>query len=253
MIKYDLAGKTALVTGAASGIGLATATMLARNGCTVAVNFLPDDARGPEAVANLRQEGLSAIEAPGHVGHASEGVAMVADAIRRMGRLDLLVNNAGTPGVFEVVEPKRLDLITDELWETLLQTNLLGVFRCSKAAAPALKDARGAIVSVASIAGLHTAGSSMAYAATKAGVVSLTRNLARGLGPEVRVNAVAPGSVDSSWQIKWGEERKRQAAEKAVLKRRCTPDDLAEVIVFLGFGAAMVTGQTVVVDGGITL
>jgi 3-oxoacyl-[acyl-carrier protein] reductase len=253
MIKYDLAGKTALVTGAASGIGLATATMLARNGCTVAVNFLPDDARGPEAVANLRQEGLSAIEAPGHVGRAQEGVAMVEDAIRRMGRLDLLVNNAGTPGVFDVVEPKRLDLITDELWETLLQTNLLGVFRCSKAAAPALKEAHGAIVSVASIAGVMSQGSSLAYGATKAGVVNMTRSLARGLGPEVRVNAVAPGAVDSSWQIQWTEERRRQSAEKAVLKRRCTPDDLAEVIVFLGFGAAMVTGQTVVVDGGLTL
>ncbi len=107
MIKYDLAGKAAIVTGAASGIGLATATMLARNGCTVAVNFLPGDARGPEAVSNLRQEGLSAIEAPGHVGKAKEGVAMIEDTIRKLGRLDLLVNNAGTPGVTEVVPAAR--------------------------------------------------------------------------------------------------------------------------------------------------
>src|SRR5207302_969759 len=137
MIRYDLAGKAALVTGAASGIGLATATMLARNGCTVALNFLPGDKRGPEAVANLRQEGLSAIEAAGNVGQADEAEAMVVDAIRRLGRLDLLVNNAGTPGVFEVIPPARLDLITDGLWDTVLQTNLLGVFRCSRAAAPA--------------------------------------------------------------------------------------------------------------------
>jgi 3-oxoacyl-[acyl-carrier protein] reductase len=253
MIKYDLAGKTALVTGAASGIGLATATILARNGCTVAVNFLPDDKRGPEQVANLRQEGLSAIEAPGNVGHAAEAEAVVQDAIRRMGRLDLLVNNAGTPGVFEVVPPARLDLITEELWETVLQTNLLGVFRCSKAAAAALKETHGAIVSVASISGISSAGSSLAYGATKAGVVNLTQNLARGLGPEVRVNAVAPGAVDSTWQIRWTEERQRDSAERAALKRRCTPEDIAEVIVFLGFGAAMVTGQTVVVDGGLTL
>ncbi|MCW3475364.1 SDR family NAD(P)-dependent oxidoreductase [Limobrevibacterium gyesilva] len=252
-LRYDLSGKAALVTGAASGIGLATATMLARNGCAVAVNFLPDDPRGPEAVANLRQEGLNAVEAPGHVGRAGDCEAMVEAAIGRLGRLDLLVNNAGTPGVTEVVEPKRLDLITEELWETVLQTNLLGVFRCSKAAAPWLKESRGAIVSVASIAGIHSAGSSLAYGATKAGVVNLTVNLARGLAPEVRVNAIAPGAVDSSWQIAWGEERRQQSIDKAALKRRCTPDDLAEVIVFLGFGASMITGQTVVVDGGLTL
>ena len=253
MIKYDLAGKAAIVTGAASGIGLATATMLARNGCTVAVNFLPGDARGPEAVSNLRQEGLSAIEAPGHVGVAKDGVAMIDETIRKLGRLDLLVNNAGTPGVTEVVPAARLDLVTDELWETILQTNLLGVFRCSKAAASALKENRGAIVSVASIAGINSQGSSLPYGASKAGVVNMTRSLARALGPEVRVNAVAPGAVDSSWQIQWGDDRKRESAERAVLKRRCTPEDLAEVIVFLGFGAAMVTGQTVVVDGGLTL
>ncbi len=253
MIKYDLSGKAALVTGAASGIGLATATMLARYGCTVAVNFLPGERRGPEAVANIRLEGLSAIEAPGHVGHAKEGVAMVEDTIRKLGRLDLLVNNAGTPGVTEVVPAQRLDLVDDALWETILQTNLLGVFRCSKAAAPALKETHGAIVSVASIAGLMSQGSSLPYGASKAGVVNMTRSLARALGPEVRVNAVAPGAVDSAWQIQWTEARRRESAEKAALKRRCTPDDLAEVIVFLGFGAAMVTGQTVVVDGGLTL
>jgi len=253
MIKYDLNGKAALVTGAASGIGLATATMLARNGCAVAVNFLADDKRGPEAVANLRQEGLSAIEAPGNVGRAAEGIAMVDDAIRRLGRLDLLVNNAGTPAFTEVVPPQRLDLVTDEAWETILQTNLLGVFRCSKAAAPALKETHGAIVSVASIAGLTHQGSSLPYGASKAGVVNMTRSLARGLGPEIRVNAVAPGAVDSAWQIKWTEESRRNNAERAALKRRCTPEDIAEVIVFLGFGAAMVTGQTVVVDAGLTL
>ncbi len=252
-LRYDLSGKAALITGAASGIGLATATMLARNGCAVAINFLAGDARGPEAVANLRQEGLSAVEAPGNVGVAGECEAMVDAAYRRLGRLDLLVNNAGTPGVTEVVPPARLDLITEDLWETLIQVNLLGVFRCSKAAAPYLKESHGAIVSTASIAGLHSAGSSLAYGATKAAVVSMTKNLARGLAPEVRVNAIAPGAVNSSWQIQWGPERLQDSIDKAALKRRCETDDLAEVIVFLGFGASMVTGQTIVVDGGLTL
>jgi 3-oxoacyl-[acyl-carrier protein] reductase len=253
MISYDLAGKTALVTGGASGIGLATAAMLARNGATVAINFLPDDGRGKDAVAALRSEGFKAIEAPGDVGDAGDCDRMVKNAIAALGGLDLLVSNAGTPGTRHKIEPRELDLVTEELWNTLLQVNLLGIFRCAKAAAPALRVARGAIVNTASIAGLGRAGSSLSYSATKAGVVSLTQNLARALGPEVRVNAVAPGAVDSTWMVEWTDEQRRASIEGAVLKRRCTPDDIAEVIVFLGFGGAMVTGQTIVVDGGLTL
>lgn len=252
-LRYDLSGRAALVTGAASGIGLATATMLARNGCAVALNFLDGDARGPEAVAQLRQEGLSVIAAPGNVGRSGECEAMVARAVEQLGRLDLLVNNAGTPGVTALIAPARLDLITEELWQQVLEVNLLGVFRCSKAAAPHLKASRGAIVSTASIAGLNSPGSSLAYGATKAGVISLTKNLARGLGPEVRVNAIAPGAVNSAWQIEWTDEQRASSIDKAALKRRCEPEDLAEVILFLGFGASMVTGQTIVVDGGLTL
>jgi 3-oxoacyl-[acyl-carrier protein] reductase len=253
MIRYDLKGKTALVTGGASGIGFATAKMLAGFGCTVAVNYLADDPRGPEAVDKLIDAGGKAIGAPGNVGDAVEAVAMVNQAVADLGRLDLLFANAGTPGTRRRIAPVELDLITEELWQQLLQVNLLGVFRCAKAAAPALKAAHGAIVSTASIAGLGRAGSSLAYGATKAGVVSLTQNLARALAPEVRVNAIAPGAVDSSWMVEWTNEERQRSIENALLKRRCQPEDLAEVVVFLGFGAAMVTGQTITVDGGLTL
>ena len=253
MISYDLAGKTALVTGGASGIGLSTAAMLGRNGATVAVNFLADDPRGKDTVAKLKADGIKAIEAPGNVGDAADCARMVGKAIDDLGRLDLLVSNAGTPGTRRKIEPHELDLVTEELWSTLLQINLLGVFRCAKAAAPALKAAHGAIVNTASIAGVGRAGSSLSYSATKAGVVSLTQNLARGLSPEVRVNAVAPGAVDSTWMVEWTDEQRRSSIQNAALKRRCTTDDIAEVIVFLGFGAAMVTGQTIVIDGGLTL
>ena len=253
MISYNLAGKTALVTGGASGIGFATARMLAKSGATVAVNYLPEDPRGPEAVDKLVGEGGKAIGAPGSVGARGDAERMVLQAICDLGRLDLLVNNAGTPGTRKRITPPELDLITEDLWSQLLETNLLGVFRCAKAAAPALKAAQGAIVNTASVAGLGRPGSSLAYSATKAGVVSLTQNLARGLAPEVRVNAIAPGAVDSSWMVEWTNEERQQSIERALLKRRCQPEDLAEVILFLGFGAAMVTGQTITVDGGLTL
>jgi 3-oxoacyl-[acyl-carrier protein] reductase len=253
MISYDLAGKTALVTGGASGIGFATCQMLARFGATVAVNFLPDDPRGPEAVNRLIDAGGKAIMAPGNVGDPDDAPRMVQQAVADLGRLDLLFANAGTPGTRRRIAPAELDLITEELWQQLLSVNLIGVFRCAKAAAPALKASRGAIVSTASIAGLGRAGSSLAYGATKAGVVNMTQNLARALAPEVRVNAIAPGAVDSAWKVEWTNEERQLSIERAVLKRRCQPEDLAEVVLFLGFGAAMVTGQTITVDGGLTL
>ena len=253
MIRYELTGKTALVTGAASGIGLALATQLARNGAKVAINHLGDDPRGPEQVEKLRAEGLDVIAAPGNVGNAKDGVRMVEQAVAELGRLDFLANNAGTPGTRTSIAPKEIDRITEELWDTVVQVNLVGVFRCTKAAAPALRATKGAVVNTASIAGLGHVGSSLAYGATKAGVVSLTQNLARALAPEVRVNAVAPGAVDSAWMIEWTNEQRSSSVDKALLKRRCTPDDLAEVMLFLLAGAAMVTGQTVTVDGGLTL
>jgi 3-oxoacyl-[acyl-carrier protein] reductase len=162
MIRYDLTGKTALVTGGASGIGFATAKMLAGFGCTVAINFLVDDPRGPEAVEKLIEAGGKAIMAPGSVSDAADCAAMVNKAVADLGRLDLLFANAGTPGTNRKINPPDLDLITEDLWNTVLQVNLLGVFRCAKAAAPALKASHGAIVSTASIAGLGRAGSSLA-------------------------------------------------------------------------------------------
>jgi 3-oxoacyl-[acyl-carrier protein] reductase len=249
----DLAGKTALVTGAASGIGLATVEAFCRRGATVALNYLPDDARGSKEVARLSGLGLNVTGAPGNVSKPDEAEAMVHAAIGALGRLDYLVNNAGTPGTREPIAPRDLDKLTEEFWGAILSTNLLGPFRCTHAAAAALRTARGAVCNTASVAGLNMPGSSMAYGASKAGLISLTRNLARALAPEVRVNAVAPGHVDTGWTRDWPAERKQATIDRTLLKRYCTAQDIAGAIVFLCADNSMITAQTLVVDGGYSL
>jgi 3-oxoacyl-[acyl-carrier protein] reductase len=141
--------------------------------------------------------------------------------------------------------------MTEDFWQAILQTNLLGVFRCAHAAAPALKATKGAIVNTASVAGLGRRGSSLAYSASKAGVVSVTRSLARALAPDVRVNAVAPGLVQTPWTNPWSDERKQATLDRTMLGRLATPYDIAETMLFLAAGAAYITGETIVVDGGL--
>jgi len=253
MITADLTGKTALVTGGASGIGLATVEIFARSGATVALNHLPDDPRGAEQVARLTAEGHRVIAAPGNVARPGEAEDTVTRAIDALGRLDFLVNNAGTPATPAPIPFAELDRLTEDFWQTILNTNLIGPFRCTHAAVGALRQARGAICSTASIAGVQGSGSSIPYATSKAGVINLTRSLARTLAPEIRVNAVAPGFVDSPWNREWPADRKAQSVERTPLKRACKPEDIAETIFFLCAGAAMITGQTIIVDGGLTL
>ena len=253
MLSADLGGKAVLVTGGASGIGLATVEAFARCGATVALNHLADDRRGPEQVARLSAAGQRVIAAPGDVSRPEEAERMVKSAIEALGRLDFLVSNAGTPATPAPIPFSDLDRLSEEFWATILTTNLIGPFRCAHAAVPALRAARGAICNTASIAGVQGSGSSIPYAASKAGVINLTRSLARALAPEIRVNAVAPGFVDSPWNKDWPADRKAQSVERTPLKRACTPADIAETIFFLCVGGAMITGQTIIVDGGLTL
>jgi 3-oxoacyl-[acyl-carrier protein] reductase len=253
MISYDLKGKTALVTGGASGIGLATVEMLLRAGAAVAVNYLPGDPRGAQELARLKDAGGKVVAAPGDVGTAGAAEAMVEAAIQELGGLDLLVNNAGTPATKKLIPPANLDEVSEEIWSTIWNVNLVSVFRCTKAAASSLKARQGAVVNTASIAGLGKVGSSIAYSAGKAALINLTKDLARALAPEVRVNAIAPGAVDSPWMVEWTDEQRKSSIEQSLLKRRNQPSDLADVILFLAFGAKMVTGHTVPVDAGLLL
>ena len=250
MISADLTGKTALVTGGASGIGLATATLLARCGARVAVNHLADDPRGPAEVARLKAEGCAVVAAPGNVAQPGEAERMTAAAVDALGRLDILVNNAGTSATREPIDFADLDAMTEEFWQAILSTNLVGPYRCVHAAAPALRQARGAIVMTASVAGIIAIGSSIAYCASKAGLINMTRALARALAPDVRVNAVAPGLVDSPWTKDWPDDKKQSFIDKSLLRRIVKPEDVAQAILFLAVGS-VVTGQTLAVDAGL--
>jgi 3-oxoacyl-[acyl-carrier protein] reductase len=250
LMKADLAGKAALVTGGASGIGLATVERLAGCGARVALNHLPDDPAGQREIERLRAAGHDVVAAPGNVADPHAAARIVTATVGALGRLDYLVNNAGTPASREPVPFADLDRLDEEFWQKILATNLVGLFRCVRAAAPYLKASRGAVVNLASIAGFGGVGSSLAYAASKAGVVNLTRNLAIALAPEVRVNAVAPGLVDTPWTKPWAEARKQASVANTALKRMATPQDIADVILFFCAGADFVTGQTLICDGG---
>jgi len=251
VIAADLRAKRALVTGGASGIGLATVELLARNGASVAINDLAGNPSLAQQVARLTGEGFNVIAAPGNVGDALDAGRMVEAAATALGGLDYLINNAATPGTSTPIPPADFETTTEGFWQKLLSINLIGPFRCTRAAAPHLKAARGAIVNTASVSAFGGGGSSSVYCATKAGLVALTREWARALGPEVRVNAVAPGLVEgSNWDCKWTPEYYARYAAELPLGRAGRPADYAEAILFLCAGAGYMTGQTLVVDGG---
>ncbi len=232
-----------VVTGSSSGIGEACAHAFAAAGAAVVVNSRSSVAEG-EAVA--RAVGGTYVRAD--VATVEGAEALVAAALDAYGRIDVLVNNAGDTVKIPHAD---LDAATPEVWLRLYEANVVGPFVTTRAALPALREARGCVVNMSSLAGVRPVGSSIPYAASKAALNHQTRLLAATLGPEVRVNAVAPGLVETPWTADWAAEH---AAVSAIspLRRVATPADVAHLVVALA-DATYTTGEVVLVDGGLAL
>ena len=241
--------KVALVTGSATGVGRACAVRFAKLGYAVAVNYSKSVAEAEETADLVRACGVPVLVHKANIGDDTQVREMFAAVESTFGGLDVLVNNAATT---HFVPHADIDALTDAIWDEILQVNLKGTFYCCRAAMPLLKARNGNIVTVSSVAGLTGQGSSIPYCASKAAVNALTQSLARAFGPEVRVNAVAPGPILTRW-LAGREAQIEKYLESAPLKRAADPDDVADVVLFLANGTSLMTGQVVVVDGGRTM
>ncbi|MGH3743923.1 MAG: SDR family NAD(P)-dependent oxidoreductase [Mycobacteriales bacterium] len=235
--------RVVVVTGSSSGIGAACARAFAAGGADVVVNSRQSVAEG-EAVA--KEIGGTYVRAD--VASVDGAEALVAAALDAYGRIDVLVNNAGTTVKIPHAD---LDAATPEIWMRIYETNVVGPFVTTRAALPSLRAAKGAVVNVSSLAGIRPLGSSIPYAASKAALNHQTRLLAAVVGPDVRVNAIAPGLVETPWTADWAAEH-AAVSGMAPLKRVATPDDCAHLVVALA-EATYTTGEVVLVDGGLFL
>ena len=244
-----VAQRVALVTGSATGIGRSIAWKLAERGYAITVNYSKSKTEADETADGVRSRNATAIVIQTDVSDDAAVRAMVERTVDAFGGLDVLVNNAATT---HFVAHTDLEGLTNQVWDDILSVYLKGTFFACRAAMPHLKTRRGNIVNIASVAGIAGSGSSIAYAASKGGVITLTKSLAKAFAPEVRVNAVAPGPVQTRW-LADHQDMVTQAMELTPLKRPATPEDVADVAVFLADVATLITGQVMVIDGGRTI
>lgn len=241
--------KVAIVTGGGTGIGRAICLRLAKEGCFIAVNYSRSANEAQETVDLIKASGGEAISIQADVSDSSQVAGMIEAVLTQWGSITYLVNNAA---ITRQLPFDDLGLVTDEIWDQLLSVNLKGTFNCSRAAAPYLRQTPGsAIVNVGSIAGETGYGSSMPYAVSKAAVHGLTKSLARALAPQVRVNCIAPGAVDTRWWSGY-EEKMRKLSGALPLQRISTPEDISES-VFLLLTSLSITGQILKAENGQTL
>jgi len=244
-MSVDLTSKAIIVTGSSSGIGAAVARRLAGLGAGIVVNSATSAAAGHRIAAELGD----AVYVQGDIGDLATAAELVAAAEERWGRLDGLINNAGV--TIEVPMPD-IAAVTAAHWEKVLRTNVIGTFLVSQAALPLLRQSGdGWIINITSLAGVRQTGSSLPYAVSKAALNHLTTILAKHADGGVRVNAVAPGLVDTPWTDGW-DQQKAGVQLVAPLHRVATPEDIADACLAL-ISTPYATGQTLVVDGGLGL
>jgi 3-oxoacyl-[acyl-carrier protein] reductase len=241
--------KVAVVTGAGTGMGRAIAELFARHGAKVVVNYSSSRDAAEEVVAAIGREGGTAVALGADVSKEAQAIGLMDATEREYGRIDYLINNAGWS---TRVPHEQLDDLTDEIWDRTLNVNLRGVFYCVRAAVPFLKMQQGSsIVNISSVASITGQGSSIVYAASKAGVVTMTKSLARALAPGIRVNVVLPGFVRTRF-AGWTKESFDAAEKSTPLRELASVEDIAEAALFLAAIAKSTTGESLVVDGGMS-
>jgi 3-oxoacyl-[acyl-carrier protein] reductase len=246
------AGKAALVTGGASGIGRSAVLALARAGYNVAVNYSSSEGAARATAAEAERLGAKTLLAQCDVSDEAGVRAMMNKIDAAFGRLDVLINNAGTTAPWK---PKDLESLSLDDWDRVFNVNVRGLFQVTRAAIPLLrKGEQPCIVNTASIVGLRPGPQPLPYAASKAAVANLTKTLAWNLGPEIRVNAVAPGWMEGDWMRRMLKDKYEdlmgKRAKATPLKRCVTADDVAESMMSLIQGNRFVTGEIIVIDGG---
>jgi len=245
--------KVALVTGGATGIGKSAVLALARAGYDVAINYSSSETAARETSREAEKLGAKALLVKCDVSDEA-GVRSMLDSINKtFGRLDVLINNAGTTAAWKT---RDLDSLSLDEWDRVFAVNVRGLFQVTRAAAPLLRVNKGCVVNTASIVGVRPGPQPPPYAASKAAVVNLTKTLAWNLGPEIRVNAVAPGWMEGDWMKRMLKDKYEdlmgKRAKSTPLKRVVTADDVAQTMMSLIESNRFVTGEVIVIDGGYT-
>jgi 3-oxoacyl-[acyl-carrier protein] reductase len=240
----------ALVTGASRGIGKASAIRLAREGFDIAINFKQGESGAREAFDGVRNIGRKAILLKADVSAIDDVEGMVESAVKELGAIDVLVNNAG------IYPRKLIDDITSSDWEEVVDTNLKGVFNCCKVVIPHMKSrGSGVIINLSSVLGIMGSKQGAHYSASKAGVIGLTKSLAKELAPfNIRVNAIAPGAIETDILKQDTPEQRKRRIAGIPMGRVGRPEEIAEVVAFLASDkSSYVTGETLNVNGGLLM